>query len=91
MNFNARAASLYDYMPHGPQGLFTQVGFSDPSQDDSSQSHFGVAGPGPLQSQGLMNPLYSQPFTQYNTQPLNMHAPQQQGQSSQNQRPHYSG
>ncbi|XP_077244900.1 regulator of nonsense transcripts 1 homolog [Tasmannia lanceolata] len=80
-----------DYMPHGPQGLFTQVGFSDPSQDDSSQSHFGVAGPGPLQSQGLMNPLYSQPFTQYNTQPLNMHAPQQQGQSSQNQRPHYSG
>ncbi|KAL4183964.1 hypothetical protein AMTRI_Chr11g157650 [Amborella trichopoda] len=80
-----------DYMPHGTQGLFTQVGFNDPSQDDSSQTHFGMAGPGPLQSQGVMNPLYSQPFTQYNTQPLNMQAPQQQNQSAQNQKLHYNG
>lgn len=36
-------------MPHGSQGLFTQSGFNDPSQEDSSR--FGVAGPGPLQSQ----------------------------------------
>ncbi|XP_043716368.1 regulator of nonsense transcripts 1 homolog isoform X1 [Telopea speciosissima] len=88
-----------DYMPHGSQGLFTQVGFNDPTQEDASQSHFGVAGPNPLQSQGLMNPLYSQPFTQYNTQPLNLQGPQQQqqpqqqqgGQSSQNQKLHYNG
>ncbi|RVX14507.1 Regulator of nonsense transcripts 1-like [Vitis vinifera] len=40
-----------DYMAHGSQGLFTQVGFNDPSQDDASQSHFGVANPNPLQSQ----------------------------------------
>lgn len=33
------------------QGLFTQAGFNDPSQEDSSQTHFSVAGPGPLQSQ----------------------------------------
>eukprot|EP00268_Persea_americana_P034717 TRINITY_DN3433_c0_g1_i4.p1 TRINITY_DN3433_c0_g1~~TRINITY_DN3433_c0_g1_i4.p1 ORF type:complete len:746 (+),score=146.27 TRINITY_DN3433_c0_g1_i4:421-2658(+) len=78
-----------DYMPHGSQGLFTQSGFNDPSQEDSSR--FGVAGPGPLQSQGLMNPLYSQPFAQYNSQPLNLQAPQQQGQSSQNQKLHYIG
>ncbi|KAF8380638.1 hypothetical protein HHK36_028127 [Tetracentron sinense] len=58
-----------DYMPHGSQGLFTQVGFNNPSQDDSSQTHFSVGGPNPLQSQGLMNPLYSQPFTHYNMQP----------------------
>lgn len=38
-------------MPHGSQGLFTQAGFNDPSQEDSSQTHFSVAGPGPLQSQ----------------------------------------
>ncbi|CAN6461228.1 unnamed protein product [Victoria cruziana] len=79
-----------DYMPHGSPGLFTQVGFTDPSQDDSSQAQFGVAGPGPLQSQGLMNPLYSQPFTQYNSQPVNMQAPQQ-GQTAQNQKLHYNG
>lgn len=52
--------------------------------------------------QGLMNPLYSQPFAHYNTQPLNLQAPQQQqqqqqqtppqqGQSSQNQKLHYNG
>jgi len=37
-------------MSHGSQGLFTQAGFNGPSQDESSQSHFGVTGP-PLQSQ----------------------------------------
>lgn len=42
---------LQDYMAHGSQGLFTQVGFSDPSQDDTSQGHFGVGNMNPLQSQ----------------------------------------
>eukprot|EP01018_Ginkgo_biloba_P005409 Gb_22830 [translate_table: standard] len=83
-------SQVQDYMPHGSQGLFTQVGFNDPTQDESSQNHFGLGGP--LQSQGLMNPLYSQPFTQY-TQPLNMQTQQQQQhpQGSQNQRHHYNG
>ncbi|KAF5477696.1 hypothetical protein F2P56_004313 [Juglans regia] len=86
-----------DYMTHGSQGLFTQVGFNDPSQDDASQSHFGVANANPLQSQGLMNSLYSQPFGHYNTQPpLNLQAPQQQpqqgqSQNSQTQKIHYNG
>ncbi|KAL6991912.1 hypothetical protein U1Q18_010023 [Sarracenia purpurea var. burkii] len=39
-----------DYMAHGSQGLFTQVGFSDSSQDDASHSHFGMANANPLQS-----------------------------------------
>ncbi|KAJ8433105.1 hypothetical protein Cgig2_020601 [Carnegiea gigantea] len=88
-----------DYMAHGSQGLFTQVGFNDASQEDISQGHFGVANANPLQSQGLMNPLYSQPFTHYNTQAPSLqnsrhqpHQPQQQqshqGQSSQNQKVH---
>lgn len=38
-------------MPHGSQGLFTQVGFNDPSQDDASQNHYGVANANQLQSQ----------------------------------------
>ncbi|KAJ4846831.1 ATP-dependent helicase NAM7 [Turnera subulata] len=83
-----------DYMTHGSQGLFTQVGFNDPSQEDASQSHFGMTNPNSLQSQGLMNSLYSQPFAHYNTQPLNLQAPQQQpqqGQGSQNQKIHYNG
>ncbi|MBA0709688.1 hypothetical protein Golax_024712 [Gossypium laxum] len=84
-----------DYMNHGSQGLFTQAGFNDPSQDDASQSHFGAANPNQLQSQGLMNSLYSQPFAHYNTQPLNLQSPQQQqpqqGQGSQNQNLHYNG
>ncbi|PIA32540.1 hypothetical protein AQUCO_04400027v1 [Aquilegia coerulea] len=81
-----------DYMAHGSQGLFTQAGFNDPSQDDSSHTQYGVGGPNQLQSQGLMNPLYSQPFTHYNTQPLNLQAQQQpQGQSSQNHKLHYNG
>jgi regulator of nonsense transcripts 1 len=80
-----------DYMGHGSQGLFTQVGFSDPLQDDATQNHFNVANSNPLQSQ--MNSLYSQPFAHYNTQPLNMQASQQQpqGQNSQNQKIHYNG
>ncbi|XP_074269796.1 regulator of nonsense transcripts 1 homolog [Silene latifolia] len=88
-----------DYMAHGSQGLFTQVGFNDPSQEDSSQGHFGMGNANHLQSQALMNPLYSQPFAHYNPQPLNLqHTPQQvqaqptqQGQSVQNQKVHYSG
>ncbi|XP_059643144.1 regulator of nonsense transcripts 1 homolog [Cornus florida] len=81
-----------DYMAHGSQGLFTQVGFNDPSQDDTSQSHFGVTNANPLQSQGLLNPLYSQPFAHYNTQPMNLQGPQpQQGQNTQNQKLHYNG
>ncbi|KAL6985835.1 Regulator of nonsense transcripts 1-like protein [Sarracenia purpurea var. burkii] len=84
-----------DYMAHGSQGLFTQVGFTDSSQDDASQSHFGMANANPLQSQGLMSPLYSQPFAHYNTQPINLQATQQQSQqqsqSSQNQKLHYNG
>ncbi|XVE65224.1 hypothetical protein DITRI_Ditri07aG0163900 [Diplodiscus trichospermus] len=86
-----------DYMNHGSQGLFTQVGFNDPSQDDPSQSHFAVANPNQLQSQGLMNSLYSQPFLHYNTQPVNLQAPQKQqpqqgqGSGSQNQKHHYNG
>jgi regulator of nonsense transcripts 1 len=86
-----------DYMTHGSQGLFTQVGFNDPSQDDASQNHYGVHNASQLQSQGLMNPMYSQPFPHYNTQLINMQAPQQQqpqtqqGQPSQNQKLHYNG
>ncbi|GMJ12456.1 UP-FRAMESHIFT1, LOW-LEVEL BETA-AMYLASE 1 [Hibiscus trionum] len=84
-----------DYMNHGSQGLFTQAGFNDPSQDDASQSHFGVANPNQLQSQGLMNSLYSQPFAHFNTQPLNLQPPQQlqpqQGQGPPNQHHHYNG
>ncbi|XP_010919834.1 regulator of nonsense transcripts 1 homolog [Elaeis guineensis] len=80
-----------DYMPHGSQGLLTQAGLNDPSQDESSQSHFSMTGPGPLQSQGLMNPLYSQPFTHYNTQPQNLQLPHPQSQSAPNQKLHYNG
>ena len=40
-------------MAHGSQGLFTQVGFNDQSQEDASQGHFGVASANPLQSQVL--------------------------------------
>lgn len=82
-----------DYMAHGSQALFTQAGFNDPSQDDSSQNHYGVANANALQSQGMLNPLYSQPFGHYNTQPLNVQSnqQQQQGQGSQNQKLHYNG
>ncbi|XP_060179878.1 regulator of nonsense transcripts 1 homolog [Lycium barbarum] len=85
-----------DYMAHGSQGLFTQAGYNDPSQDDGSQNHFGMSSVNSLQSQSLLNPLYSQPFAHYNTQPLNMQSsqPQQQqgpqGQGFQNQKLHYN-
>lgn len=83
-----------EYMAHGSQGLFTQAQFNDQSQDDASQNHFGVANANPLQSQ--LNPLYSQPFAHYNTQPLNIPNSQQQpapqqGQGSQNHKLHYNG
>lgn len=38
-------------MAHGSQALFTQAGFNDPSQDDSSQNHYGVGNANALQSQ----------------------------------------
>lgn len=38
-------------MAHGSQGLFTQVGFNDPSQDDASQSPYSVTSANQLQSQ----------------------------------------
>ncbi|KAL1083814.1 hypothetical protein V6Z11_D09G222100 [Gossypium hirsutum] len=69
-----------EYMNHGSQGMFTQVGFSDPSQDDASRSHFGVN----------PNQLQSQPFAQFNKQPLNLQAPQQ-GHGSQNQKLQFNG
>ncbi|XP_057773519.1 regulator of nonsense transcripts 1 homolog [Salvia miltiorrhiza] len=83
-----------EYMAHGSQGLFTQAQFSDQSQEDASQNHFGVANANPLQSQ--LNPLYSQPFAHYNSQPLNVQNSQpqpssQQGQGSQNHKLHYNG
>ncbi|CAL9241544.1 unnamed protein product [Arabidopsis halleri] len=80
-----------EYMAHGGQGLFTQAGFIDSSQDDG-QNPYGVNNPN-LQSQGLPNSLYSQPFSHYNTQPLNLSGPQQSqpNQSSQNPKHPYNG
>ncbi|KAL3834964.1 hypothetical protein ACJIZ3_009700 [Penstemon smallii] len=85
-----------DYMAHGSQGLFTQA-FNGQSQDDASQNHFGLASAGSLQSQSLLNPIYSQPFGNYNIQPPNMQNSQQQqhssqqAQGSQNPNLHYNG
>lgn len=42
---------VQDYMTHGSQGLFTQAGYNDPSQDDGSQNHFGMSNVNSLQSQ----------------------------------------
>lgn len=42
---------IQDPMAHGSHGMFTQAGYNDPSQDESSQMHYGMAAPGPLQSQ----------------------------------------
>nr|GEX86315.1 regulator of nonsense transcripts 1 homolog [Tanacetum cinerariifolium] len=78
-----------DYMGHGSQGLFTQVGFKDPSQDESSQSHYSGAAATSLNTQVVMNPLYSEPFTHYNSQPLNV--PPQQQQQAPGQTSHYNG
>ncbi|KAF3335494.1 regulator of nonsense transcripts 1 [Carex littledalei] len=61
-----------EHMGPGSHGMFTQAGYNDPSQEDSSQLHFP-----PLQSQGLMSPLYSQPYAQYNTQPPSHQTPPQ--------------
>ncbi|XP_012829085.1 PREDICTED: regulator of nonsense transcripts 1 homolog [Erythranthe guttata] len=85
-----RPLLLQEYMAHGSQGLFTQAPYNDQSQDDASQNHFGAS---QLQSQSLLNPLYSQPFAHYNSQPINVQNPQQhhssqQAQGSQN---HYNG
>lgn len=45
-------------MNHGSQGLFTQVGFSDPSLDEASQNHYNVTNnANPLQSQVFLNAL----------------------------------
>jgi hypothetical protein len=38
-------------MAHGSHGMFTQAGYNDPSQDESSQMHYGMGAPGHLQSQ----------------------------------------
>ncbi|KAJ3678718.1 hypothetical protein LUZ60_002521 [Juncus effusus] len=69
-----------EHMNHGSHGMFTQAPYNDPynnepSQDDPSHLHFGIGTP--LQSQGLMGPLYSQPFAQYNTQPPSHQPPPQ--------------
>ncbi|XP_073000933.1 regulator of nonsense transcripts 1 homolog [Typha latifolia] len=81
-----------DYMAHGSQGLFTQAGFNDPSQDESSQRHFSMGPPGSLHSQGLMNnTIYSQSFAHYNTQPQALHPPPQQSHGSPSQKLHYNG
>ncbi|KAF2599571.1 hypothetical protein F2Q68_00010990 [Brassica cretica] len=47
-----------EYMPHGAQGLFTQAGFIDSSQDDGQQNPFGVNNPN-LQSQCPMGIVQS--------------------------------
>ncbi|KAK4802278.1 hypothetical protein SAY86_000481 [Trapa natans] len=83
-----------DYMTRGSQALFTQVGFNDSLQDDVSQNHFSVGNPNAFQSQGLMNAVYSQPFAQYNMQPLNLQGTSQQPPQDQNterQKIHYNG
>ncbi|XP_024357532.1 regulator of nonsense transcripts 1 homolog [Physcomitrium patens] len=60
-----------DFFGHATDGLFTQGGFNDRTQDlPSTQNHYGLGG---LQSQGRM---FTQPFTQY-AQPPN--SQQQQG------------
>ncbi|CAN6199088.1 unnamed protein product [Urochloa humidicola] len=66
-----------DHMAHGSHGMFTQAGYNDPSQDESSQVHYGMASAGPLQSQSMMNPLYSQSYAHYNTQPQSLQPPPQ--------------
>ncbi|GJN07394.1 hypothetical protein PR202_ga25222 [Eleusine coracana subsp. coracana] len=65
-----------DHMAHGSHAMFTQAGYSDPSQDESSQMHYGMA-PGTLQSQNMMNPMYSQSYAHYNTQPQSLQPPPQ--------------
>ncbi|KAF7008399.1 hypothetical protein CFC21_023160 [Triticum aestivum] len=66
-----------DHMAHGSHGMFTQAGYNDPSQDESSQMHYGMGAPGHLQSQSMMNPMYSQSYAHYNTQPQSLQPPPQ--------------
>uniref|UniRef100_A0A803LU96 Helicase ATP-binding domain-containing protein n=1 Tax=Chenopodium quinoa TaxID=63459 RepID=A0A803LU96_CHEQI len=87
-----------DYATQGPQS-----GFPGSFLNQNSQAGYSRFGSGSdFMSQGPMNPLYSQPFTHYNSQPLKMqnaqHQPPQpqqqaaqQGLNSQNQKVHYSG
>ena len=42
---------IQDHMAHGSHGMFTQAGYNDQSQDESSQMHYGLGAPGHLQSQ----------------------------------------
>ncbi|XP_031098417.1 regulator of nonsense transcripts 1 homolog [Ipomoea triloba] len=87
-----------EYMAHGSQDLFTQAGYNDLARDDASQNHFGMSNASTLHSQGILNPLYSQPFGHYNSQPMNLEnsqpqqqqAPPGQGSGSQNQKLQYS-
>ncbi|GJN32352.1 hypothetical protein PR202_gb20855 [Eleusine coracana subsp. coracana] len=65
-----------DHVAHGSHAMFTQAGYNDPSQDESSQMHYGMA-PGTLQSQNMMNPMYSQSYAHYNTQPQSLQPPPQ--------------
>jgi len=67
---------LQDFLSHATDGLFTQGGFNDRTQDLSTQNHYGLGG---FSSQGVLGPMYSQPFTQYN-QPLSSQQQQQQQQ-----------
>ncbi|XP_010518678.1 PREDICTED: regulator of nonsense transcripts 1 homolog isoform X2 [Tarenaya hassleriana] len=82
-----------EYMAHGSQGLFTQAGFPNASQDNVQQNQYGVSNPSHLQSQGVLNSLYSQPFSHYKMHPLNLSASQQSqpGQGSQNPKLPYDG
>ncbi|KAL8159031.1 hypothetical protein V2J09_000568 [Rumex salicifolius] len=66
-----------EYMGQGSQGLFTQGGYGEPSHGDGSQAHSSLANANPLQSQGLLNPIYSQPFNHY-TPHLNLQTTAQQ-------------
>ncbi|KAI5594482.1 hypothetical protein BDE02_03G076200 [Populus trichocarpa] len=92
-----------DYVTQGAQGGFpgnflnqnSQPGYSrfGSGNDFMSQDYMAHGSQG-LFTQGLMNSLYSQPFGHYNTQQLNLQAPQQQpqqGQGTQNQKIHYNG
>jgi hypothetical protein len=45
------ACIVQDHMTRGSHPMFTQAGYNDPSQDESSQMQYGMAPPGALQSQ----------------------------------------
>nr|CAB3458011.1 unnamed protein product [Digitaria exilis] len=75
--YNIADFSTQDHMAHGSHGMFTQAAYNDPSQDESSQMHYGMASAGPLQSQSMMNPMYTQSYAHYNTQPQSLQPPPQ--------------